>query len=317
MRAPVLDAGALPAFDDLPVLAETGTRHAWGLFGPDDELGTLNLLTPDVVKAGLACAETGERIGLALDSDVIDPPLYGRRPLVHRFTEAGSVVDDWLDGFHPQAASQWDGFGHHRCRAGAYGGVTERPGPARRRLGIHHWARAGIVGRGVLLDVARHRDDGPDPLVEGTITPEELIAVAEAQDVRPRAGDVLCVRTGWVSAYRGAGRATRERLAADGVRIASLGLAATEATARLLWDWRLAALVTDNPAVEQTPGDPAVGSLHRRVLMSLGMPLGELFDLDRLADRCAAEGRWTFAFTAAPLALVGGMGSTANALAIR
>jgi hypothetical protein len=76
-------------------------------------------------------------------------------------------------------------------------------------------------------------------------------------------------------------------------------------------------VVTDNPAVEQTPGDPAVGSLHRRVLMSLGMPLGELFDLDTLAARCAADGRWTFAFTAAPLPLVGGVGSTANALAVR
>lgn len=310
-------ADTLPAFDALPVLPETGTRHAWGQFGEHDELGTLNLLTPDVVRAGLGCAESGERIGLVLPSDAIDPPLYGRRSLRHRFFEAGSMVDEWLDAFYPQASSQWDGFGHHRCRAGSYGGVREAPGPNRHRLSIHHWAEQGIVSRGVLLDVARYRGGTVDPLVEGTITADELVDVAGFQGVEPRIGDVLCVRTGWVGAYRHADEPTRAMLAAAGVAMPSLGLAADESTARVLWDWRLAALVTDNPAVEQTPGDPAVGSLHRRVLMSLGMPLGELFDLDMLAARCAADHRWTFAFVAAPLALVGGVGSTANALAVR
>ena len=314
MSASALDT--LPAFDDLPVLQASGTRHAWDVFGHGDELGTLNLLTRQVVRDGLACAETGERIGLALASDAIDPPLYGRRAAQHSFLEAGAVVDEWLDGFYPQASSQWDGFGHHRCRAGAYGGVTDPPAPDRQRLSIHHWAERGIVSRGVLLDLAAHRADR-DPLVEGTVEAAELEEVAQAQGVSLRPGDVLCVRTGWVSAYREAGRETRERLAADGVSIASLGLAADETVARLLWDRRLAALVTDNPAVEQTPGDPLVGSLHRRVLMSLGMPLGELFDLDTLAARCAEDRRWTFAFVAAPLPLVGGVGSTANAVAIR
>jgi kynurenine formamidase len=310
-------ADTLPVFDALPVLPETGLRHAWGQFGEDDELGTLNLLTPDVVKAGLACAVSGERIGLVLPSDAIDPPLYGRRRMEHGFTEAGSMVDEWLDAFYPQASSQWDGFGHHRCRAGSYGGVTEAPGPNRRRLSIHHWAEQGIVSRGVLLDVARYRGGSVDPLVEGTVTADDLVDVARLQGVDLRRGDVLCVRTGWVEAYGRADEATRESLAAGGVAMPSLGLSAEESMARLLWDWRLAALVTDNPAVEQTPGDPAVGSLHRRLLMSLGMPLGEMFDLDTLAARCAADHRWTFAFVAAPLALVGGVGSTANALAVR
>jgi kynurenine formamidase len=312
-----LHEAGLPAFDELPVLPETSTRHAWGLFGAEDELGTLNLLTPDIVRAGLACAESGERVGLSLPSDVIDPPLWGRRPTDHHFLEAGPVVDEWLDAFYPQAGSQWDGFGHHRCRAGAYGGVTEPPGPYRRRLSIHHWAEQGIVSRGVLLDVARYRGGAGDPLAEGTISAGRLAEVARAQGILPRRGDVLCVRTGWLAAYREAVPAARERLALAGTALESLGLSAAEDTARLLWNWQVAAVVTDNPAVEQTPGDPAVGSLHRRLLMSLGMPLGELFDLDRLAARCAAEDRWTFAFFAVPLALVGGVGSTANALAVR
>ncbi|MEO5902224.1 MAG: cyclase family protein, partial [Ilumatobacteraceae bacterium] len=78
-----------------------------------------------------------------------------------------------------------------------------------------------------------------------------------------------------------------------------------------------AAVCCDNPAVEVVPGDPAVGSLHRRLLPTLGTTLGEMFDLDRLATACRADGRWTFFFVAAPLHLPGGLGSPGNAVAIR
>ena len=73
----------------------------------------------------------------------------------------------------------------------------------------------------------------------------------------------------------------------------------------------------DPPAVEVVPGDPAVGSLHRRLLPTLGTALGEMFDLERLAAACRHDGRATFLFVAAPLHLPDGLGSPGNAVAIR
>jgi hypothetical protein len=79
----------------------------------------------------------------------------------------------------------------------------------------------------------------------------------------------------------------------------------------------VAALCCDNPAVEVVPGDPTIGSLHRRLIPFLGFALGEMFDLDRLADRCHADGRFTFLFVASPLHVPDGLGSPGNAVAIR
>ena len=87
--------------------------------------------------------------------------------------------------------------------------------------------------------------------------------------------------------------------------------------ARTIWNFHPAALCCDNPAVEVVPGDPSIGSLHRRLLPTLGMALGEMFAFERLATTCRADGRWTFFFVAAPLNLPDGLGSPGNAVAIR
>jgi kynurenine formamidase len=223
-----------------------------------------------------------------------------------------------LDAYYPQASSQWDGLLHVRAREfGFFGGRTEDPRPGAGPLGIEHWAQRGIVGRGVLLDVERHRREGGapfDPLGGEALTSRELAATAAAQEVAPREGDILCVRTGWVGAYRALDAAGRRALAKTP---RASGLRADEEMARWLWDSGCAALCLDNPAVEVIPGDPAVGSLHRRLIPMLGFALAELLDLDGIARACAVDGRWEFLFVAAPMHLPGGVGSPANALAIR
>jgi len=73
---------------------------------------------------------------------------------------------------------------------------------------------------------------------------------------------------------------------------------------------------TDNPAVESAPGNLEDGSLHRRLLPLLGIVMGELFDLDALAARCADLHRYDFLFMAAPLPIPGGLSSPANAMAL-
>ena len=73
----------------------------------------------------------------------------------------------------------------------------------------------------------------------------------------------------------------------------------------------------DSPGAEVSPGSAEVGNLHRRLLPTLGLAIGELFDFDALADRCAEDGRWTFLLAAVPLNVPGAVGSPANAVAIR
>jgi kynurenine formamidase len=316
------DLPGAPAYADLPLLPRIGIPHSWEFFGDGDELGTLNFLDDGAVLAALREPQTGERIGLSLDPAEIAPPLYGRQTMQHTVMQIDrNIWDDRLDVFYPQGASQWDGFRHVRCRElGFYGGVTEDPPEMGDRLGIHHWAGRGIVGRGVLLDVERYLTGTGadyDAFTEFSVTAEVLTAVAAAQGVTLRRGDVLCVRFGWMTRYRGLTGDERRAYASAEGSPAFAGLAADESTARALWDWQVAAVACDNPGAEVAPGDPAVGSLHRRLVPALGMVLGELLDFDALAERCAADGRWSFLFTAVPLNIRGGVGSPANAIAIR
>lgn len=312
----------LPPYDDLPLLPGVGLPHSWDVFGSDDELGTLNLLDDATVVSALREPRTGERIGLCLDPTALDPPLYGREPLRHTVLQLDrNNWDDRLDGFYPQAASQWDGFRHVRCRElGFFTGVTEDPADMGDRLSIHHWAEQGIVGRGVLLDVERflsRTDPSYSALEERSIDSTLLSAVASDQGVQIRRGDVLCVRFGWTAHYRRLDDAGRRAYGAAEVSPPFAGLAADESTARALWDWQVAAVACDNPGAEVSPGSVAAGSLHRRLIPTLGLVVGELLDFDRLAERCFEDGRWTFLFTAVPLNTRGGIGSPANALAIR
>jgi len=312
------DAG-LPTYDELPEVPGLGLRHAWDVWGRNDVLGSINLITPERVAAARAGIVTGALHPLDLPLDVPNPPLYGRRPYRHHVRPLNRhEMDDHLDDFHPQGSTQWDALGHVRCREhGYWGGRTQDPTEGPNGLGIHQWARHGIAGRGVLLDVAARLtadDPGYDTLEPRPITVEDLRVTLEAQRVTPAVGDLWCVRTGWVTAYRALGPDARAAYALE-PRFA--GLQADEAMARFLWNAHPAALVCDNPAVEHAPGDPAVGSLHRRLLPLLGFALGEMFDLDALAAACAADGRWTFFFVAAPLHVPQGLGSPGNAVAIR
>jgi hypothetical protein len=302
-----------PAFDDLPDLGGLGIRHAWDHVPHD--LGSIAHARPQDVRAAAHGVRIGETIPLNLAVDAFEPPLFGRRQVEHTVVEAGrNELEDRLSELNPQASSQLDGLAHVRAREHGFLGGARTVPEARERSGMHHWARHGIAARGVLLDVARSRGlagRAVDPFLGDAITPDELREVAAEQRVELRRGDALLVRTGWAATYLAADEAEQERGAGSWN-----GLHAGEDTARMLWDLRVAVLGSDNPAVENGPGDRAVGSLHRRVLPGLGLALMELLDLERLSRRCAEERRWEFLFVSVPLHVVGGISSPANAMAV-
>jgi kynurenine formamidase len=308
---------ALPGYRQLPVLGDAGdVRHAWHVWGEADRLGTMNRLTDATVLRALAVPRTGRRVNLSLPLGLPQPTLYDRTPMSHTvFDRNRNMVEDTITSLDPQASSQWDSLRHIRAgRHGHYGGIAGGD-PRAAQLGIDTLARHGLLARGVLLDVAGYHTKAGravDPFEERPITVDELQAVARSQDVRLRPADLLLVRTGWLSAYRDA-----PGLAPDYPRMPRCtGLHAGARMAQFLWDQGFCAVATDNPAVEVLPGDPAIGSLHRRLIAGLGMPLGELWDLDGLAAACAAEGRYECCVLSVPLNVPGGVASPANAMAI-
>lgn len=302
---------SLPRYRDLPELAGLGVRHSRGLLPA--ALGTLSFLT-DADTAAAAHATFGRVIPLNLPVDAFQPPLFGRDRLVHRVAEVTrNDAEDVIDSFNPQSSTQLDGLAHVRAReAGYYDGSTDLA-EARAAIGMHHWARTGIAGRGVLLDAvadAKRRGVEWSPFDGTALTPGDLAGIASRQGVLLRRGDILLVRTGWAAAYRALPVAARPGTSAWN------GLSAAEEMAEFLWDTGIALLGSDNPAVENAPGSPAVGSLHRRLLPALGLPLLELLDLEDLAAACSDADRWEFLFVSVPLHLVGGVSSPANALAM-
>ena len=324
-----IDPKRLPAYRDLPVAASAPPGSSWGVFGPDDEVGTINLLTPDRVRRGAALVNKGLVFPLNWDLEMPNPPLLGRKPMKHTILDVGCGTDDLYDNFYPQGSSQWDALSHiGHPEYGFYNGrkftdFTGRPGSLN---GIDNWARRGIVGRFVLADVERYRtrlgrpirQDSPD-----TTTVDDIEHVLAEERVSVEPGDILLLRFGWLGWYERADRATREDLASypggmEGYP-STPGLDCSERSAEWLWDRHVAAVAADCPGVERMPVDPnrVDQFLHYRLIPLLGIAVGEFFVLDDLADDCAADGVYEGFFAAAPLHKVGGSGSPANALAMK
>lgn len=294
----------------------------WGRWGADDERGTLNFITPEVVRRAAGLIRRGQTFSLGLPFGADGPQIGqgGRINPVHLMT----AIDQRLPGDYPdlfryaddvmvlplQCATQWDSLAHVHYDGQLYNGfpaaTTNAAGAA--RDGIDK-VGPGIASRGVLLDLARAA--GIPRLAPGTaIQPADLDAAARAQRVAVQRGDVLLLRTGHLSVF------TR-----DGDRIGymrmmpGLGMACAE----WLHAHEVAAVAADTNSVEVIPfEDPQMPlPIHLICLRDMGLTLGEMFDLDALADDCAADGVWEFFFTAPPLRITAGIGSPLNPLAIK
>jgi hypothetical protein len=319
----------IPSFDELPLKATL--RHSWGLWGPDDAKGAVNLLTPERVRAARDHIVDGVSIPLDWTMDEPKPPLFGRGAFTRRLSRRSAVSqDETLDGLNTQSSSQWDGFRHVRSVAhGFYNGLADE------QHGVQHWAQNGIVGRAVLADVARWRETDARPLREDSsdpITVADLEATLAAQGTTILPGDVLLIRTGWIEWYQRQDLELKTHIAIRG-NLVTPGLEPVEDMARYLWNRHVSAIALDNPAMEVWPqgagrdaatiaelmADPEREheiQLHIRLMPMLGIPIGELFFLDRLADYCRGVGRYEMLFTSAPMNLPGGVASTPNAIAL-
>lgn len=292
----------------------------WKRWGPEDEIGTLNLVTAEAVRRGAACVRTGARFSLALPltasgpqtgavpgrSNPIRTMIAVNRPLSRDPAGARSSDDVVFMGL--QAATHWDALAHVSYDGRMYNGfdpdtIDER---GAERCGID---KAGtLVGRGVLLDVARAKN--VDRLDGGyAITPEDLDAASALAGARIEPGDVLLIRTGQMQLMKA------RRLVDYGNPSPGLGMAS------VVWfrERDVAAVATDNLTFEVYPGerDDVAFPVHLLDLVEMGLTQGQNFDLEALAADCAGDGVYTFLIEASPLPFVRGLGSPVVPVAIK
>ncbi|HLS77137.1 MAG TPA: cyclase family protein [Nocardia sp.] len=326
---------AIPTYAELARRTDAPPGSSWGLFGPGDQLGMLNFLTPERTRAAAALVRRGATFDLDYQLNTFVPSIAGTRPPTehHIFSNNPNHRDDWIDSFYLQSTSQVDGLRHIRHpRHGFYGGVADDAiAEGTPDLGIQLLSQKAIAGRGVLLDAVRYFAAVGRPLEYGTmtrITPADLDAIAEFCGVTVQPGDLVLLYTGYAEEW--IARTPEQRAMKSG----ATGLDQSEEMLAWIWDHQIAMMASDNAGLESFPVNPDSGwvdpdepppargpshngMMHRPLIGLLGLIIGELWKLDELAADCAADGVHEFLLTVKPLNLVGGVGSPPNAIAIK
>jgi kynurenine formamidase len=284
------------------------TLSNWGRWGPNDERGTLNLVTAKNVKDSVSLVRHGKVYSLSVELDKNGPlpdirnPLWHRTSLIERPSPMHSAADDVIV-MHTHGTTHIDALCHIFAENQMYNGyrVDEsiHPTTGASKNGVQNIV--SIVGRGVLLDIAGYR--GVDHLESSDeIPPAELDACAQAQGVEIKAGDIVLIRTGWMNVFFD-----------DPVKFRSSSPGVSRSVAGWFKEHHISALGADNMSVEPYPQPPGESrTLHYSVIRDLGGYLMEFLHLEELA----ADKVYEFMFVAAPLRLINGIGSPINPLAI-
>jgi kynurenine formamidase len=292
----------------------------WDRWGRDDQLGTLNLITDEVVVAAAKLARTGRRFSLAIPLSEVGPQtggIRGRENPKRTMIAVGQRLSRDSDGVRfnddvvtmgLQAATHWDSLAHVTYAGRMYNGfdIASIDDGGAARCGID--AVGALVGRGVLLDVARAL--GVERLEGGyAITPDDLDAAVARSGATVSPGDVLLIRTGQMQLFRAGDRARY------GHPSPGLGMSAVP----WLHERDVAAVATDNMTFEVYPPEreDLAFPVHLLLLVEMGLTQGQNFDLEVLAEDCAADGVHEFLLDASPLPFERGLGGPVHPVAIK
>src|SRR6266849_4950497 len=298
----------------------------WGRWGSEDQIGTLNHIEPADIVAAADLVRKGKvfALGLPLDQKLQSGLFGGRWNPIHTMLATGTdavagnqdvspnlrYADDAIN-LPCQCSTQWDALAHIFLDDKMYNGYDAKlvdSGGAQKN-GIEH-TRNKMVGRGVLIDVARYKKLASLP--DGyAITSAELDAAANAQGVEIRKGDFVIVRTGQQEACLSRGEwGTYAGGDAPGLAFD---------TAYWVHAKNIAAICTDTWGCEVRPNETKEANQpwHWVVIPKIGISMGEIFYLKELAEDCAEDGVYEFFFCAPPLNLPGGCGSPINPQAIK
>ncbi|MBI5288180.1 MAG: cyclase family protein [Chloroflexi bacterium] len=283
----------------------------WGRWDAHDRYGTLNHITPEVRRHAAALVNAGRSISLAnpLATAAVLPGARNTQPAEHRMNIGSGGCGDYIGvSYHGFVNTHIDALCHIFTEDGRlYGG---RPSSdvtidGARANAIDAW-REGIVTRGVLYDVARHRGvyyvTAQEPVHWW-----ELEHIAKAQGVEPQAGDAVLVRMG-APAFWAANPEFGPAWQAPGLHASALEFLFGHDAALLGWD------LMEAPGQEEYRAHAL--PIHSIAIPYMGLPLLDNANFEELAVACSGAGRWEFMVTIAPLVVIGGTGSPVNPIAL-
>jgi kynurenine formamidase len=292
----------------------------WGKWGPEDEIGTVNYITPEKIQAAAALVTSGRSVSLSIPINTVAGP-DNPNPAIHYMAttldldlgvgENLRFATDFLGiQFHGDCHTHIDALCHIAYKGQLYNGRSPDLVTSRGALGLDITAYAhGVVGKGVLIDMPRlHGVKWLEPGV--AVTREEIEAAEKAQGVRLDEGDIMLFRTGhhrrrlelgaWDVGYTGEGRAGLDPYALT-----------------LLHERKVAVFLPDGDG-ETVPGpmEELDYPIHPLQVTAMGMYVADSFQFEELVKVCEEENRWEFMVVLAPLRLPKGTGSPINPIAI-
>ncbi len=283
----------------------------WGRWGKQDQLGAMNLITPEKRREAARLVREGVSISLAHDTNS-DPAQDNDNPFEHKMVSSGETegnmwaVEKMGVLFHGYQHTHLDALCHMFWNGKMYNGYAQsevtRQGAG--RLAITN-LKEGVLARGVLLDIPRLK--GVPWLEPGTaIYPEDLDAWLKKAGIKLRPGDVVLVRTGrW---------GKRAKQGPWNIGDSAAGLHAS--CAGWLKSHDVSILGSDAASDVLPSGIEGVTHpIHQLVLVSMGINILDNCDLEVLSAEAARRNRWEFMLTTAPLPMVGGTGSPINPIA--
>ncbi len=309
--------GEIPTRERMDAIFEAVKN--WNRWGADDELGALNLITPQRRRAAAACVRAGVSVSCGRDLPVTPAP-DNPHPALHMMIQGGDdcVIPEF--GFestsdfvglavHGMSTSHLDALCHVFVDGHMYNGfASSEVKSTGARRGSVMAAKDGIVSRGVLLDIPRlERRAWLEP--QELIHPAQLDAAEAAQGVSVESGDVLLVSTG---------RDARRDETGPWHPI-EVGFAGMHPECLPWLHQRGVAVLGSDGVSDMLPGLGIPGwpmPVHQVGLVGMGLHLLDNLKLDELSVACAEHGNWDFQFTVAPLRVERGTGSPVNPVAL-
>jgi len=291
------------------ILAMVEELSNWGRWGADDQLGAINLITPQKRREAAQLVRLGISVSLSRDVET-EPAADNPKPFEHTMLSDGQNLhaqwcsDNYSVSYHGFAHSHIDSLCHYVHEQTLYNGISAKvvtPEGAK-KLDVHN-LKNGVFTRGILIDGPALK--GVDYLEPGTaIYPKDLDAWEKKAGVKIASGDVVLIYTGrWA-----------RRDAVGPWNGSQAGLHAT--SARWLRERDISVLGSDGGSEVSPSGIPGVNSpIHLLMLHSMGVHMLDNLDLEALSQKAKELNRWDFLLTFAPLAVDGGTGSPLNPIA--